>query len=127
MGFMEICRCSGRRASSFQGRRISSCGKVEIAGGTDGGSWEGFAVVEPVGDFIADDGAEFGVGLFLLIPVAAAAVVKVRAVSDLALVLIGPADKAVIAVFWFHEQMKRVQVFSVQFSGKIVKNRAAQA
>jgi len=56
-----------------------------------------------VGDFVADDGAEVGVGLFFLFAVAAAAVVEVRAVADVTLVFIGPADETVIAVFWFHD------------------------
>ena len=56
-----------------------------------------------VGDLVADDGAEFGVGVFLAVAVAAAAVVKIRAVADIALVLVGPADEAVITVFRFHE------------------------
>lgn len=84
-------------------RGSSSGRKVEVAGGADGGSGEGFAVVEPVGDFVADDGAEFGVGLFLLISMTAAAVVEVRAIANVALVLIGPADESVITVFWFHD------------------------
>ena len=33
-------------------------GEVEVAGGAEGGIWEGFTLVEPVGDFVADDGAE---------------------------------------------------------------------
>jgi hypothetical protein len=77
-------------------------GEVEVAGGADGWGGEGFAFFEPVGDFVADDGAEIGVGLLFLISVAAAAVVEVRAVADVAQILIGPADESVITVFWFH-------------------------
>ena len=55
-----------------------------------------------MGDFIADDGAEVGVGGFFLFAVADAAVVEVRAVADVALVFIGPADEAVVTIFWFH-------------------------
>ncbi len=77
-------------------------GEVEVAGGADGWGGEGFAFIEPVGDFVADDGAEIRVGLLLLISMAAAAVVEVRAIADVALVLIGPVDEAVITVFWFH-------------------------
>ena len=77
-------------------------GKVEIASGADGGSWKGFAFGEAVGDFVADDGAEVGVGLFFLLAVADAAEVEVRAVADVTLVLIGPADKAMVAVFGLH-------------------------
>jgi hypothetical protein len=51
-----------------------------------------------MGDFVADDGAEIGVGGFFLLAVAAA-VVEIRAVADVALVLIGPADEAVIRVW----------------------------
>lgn len=64
---------------------------------------------EAVGDFIADDGAEFCVGLFFLFAVADAAEVEVRAIADVALVVTGPADKAVIAViavFWVHGRRK---------------------
>ena len=73
-------------------------GEVEVAGGADGGLGEGFAFGEAVGDFVADDGAEFGVGGFFLISVASAAEVEVRAVADVALVFIRPADEAVVAV-----------------------------
>jgi hypothetical protein len=104
---------------SFQGRPRSGGGEIEIAGGADGGSWEGFAVVEAVGDFVADDGAEVGVGGFFLIAVTATAVVEVRAIADIALVILGPADESVIAVFWFHEQMKKVQFFSVPSSPRL--------
>jgi hypothetical protein len=58
---------------SFQGRGRSCGGEVEVAGGADGGGGEGFAVVEPVGDFVADNRSEIGVSLFLLITVATAA------------------------------------------------------
>ena len=56
-----------------------------------------------MGDFVADDGAEFCVGGFFLIAVAGAAEVEVRAIADVALVFIGPADEAVVTVFWFHD------------------------
>jgi hypothetical protein len=55
-----------------------------------------------MGDFVADDGAEFGLGGFFLFAVATAAEVEVGAIADVALILIGPADEAVVAVFWFH-------------------------
>ena len=45
-------------------------GEVEVAGGADGWSGEGFAFGEAVGDFVADDSAEIGVGLFFLFAVA---------------------------------------------------------
>jgi hypothetical protein len=53
-------------------------------------------------DFVADDGAEFGVGLFLLPAVADTAVVEIRAVSDLALVFVRPLHEAEVGVCWFH-------------------------
>ena len=53
-------------------------------------------------DFVADDGAKFGVGGFFLFAVADSAEVEVRAVADVRLVLIGPADEAVVTVFRFH-------------------------
>ena len=55
-----------------------------------------------MGDFVADDAAEFGVGFLLAVAVANAAEVEVGAVADVALVLIGPADEAVVTVFRFH-------------------------
>jgi hypothetical protein len=76
--------------------------EIEVAGGADGRLGEDLALGDSVGDLVADDGAEVGVGVFLAVAVAAAAVVKIRAVADVALVLIGPADKAVVTVFWFH-------------------------
>ena len=87
---------------SFQGRGRLGGGEVEVAGGSDGRTREAFTFCEAVGDFVADDGAEIGVGLFFLVAVAAAAKVEIRAVADVAMVLIGPADEAVITVFWFH-------------------------
>lgn len=57
---------------------------------------------EAMGDFIADDGAEFGINLFLPISVTTTAVKNVRAVADVAPVFIGPLDKSVVAVFRFH-------------------------
>jgi hypothetical protein len=81
-------------------------GEVEVAGCADGWGGEGFAFIESVGDFVADDGAEVGVGLLLLISMAAAAVIEVRAVADVAQVLIGPADESVIAIFCFHRGIK---------------------
>ena len=75
---------------------------ARIAGGTDGGHGESLAVGGAVGDFVADDGAEYGVGVFLAVAVADAAIVEIRAVADVALVLIGPADEAVVTVFRFH-------------------------
>ena len=77
-------------------------GEVEVAGGADGWVGEGFAFVQPVGDFVADNCAEIRVCLLLLITVAAAAVVEIRAVADVALVLIGPADEAEVGVCGFH-------------------------
>jgi hypothetical protein len=41
-----------------------------------------------VGDFVADDGAELGIGGLFLVAVADATEVEVRAVADVALVLI---------------------------------------
>ena len=88
---------------SFQGRgrkrRVSRAGLlcgggVEAAGGADGGLGEGFAFGEAMGDFVADDGAVLGVGGFFLIAVVGAAEVEIRAIADVALVLIGPADEA---------------------------------
>lgn len=79
-----------------------SSGKVEIACGADGGLGKSVALGCPVGDFVADDGAEFGVGVFLTGAVADAAEVEVGAIADVALVLVGPADEAVVTVFRFH-------------------------
>jgi hypothetical protein len=59
---------------------------------------------ETVGYFVADDGAEVGIGVFLAVAVAAAAVLEIRAVADVALVFVGPADKAVITIFRFQSQ-----------------------
>ncbi len=78
-------------------------GEVQITGGADGWIWEDFTLVEPVGDFVADDGAEVRVSLFLLVTVADASKVEIRAVADVTLVFIGPTHKAVIAVFGFHD------------------------
>lgn len=88
---------------SFHGRGRSGGGEVEVAGGADGWRGKRLALAEAVGDFVAHDGAEVGVGLFLLITVAAATVVEIRAIADVALILIGPANEAVITVFWFHD------------------------
>lgn len=88
---------------SFQGRGRSGGGEVEVAGGSDGWRGKRLALAEAVGDFVAHDGAEVGVGLFLLFAVTDTAEVEVRAIADVALILIGPADEAVITVFWFHD------------------------
>ena len=55
-----------------------------------------------MGDFVADDGTEVGVGLFFLFAVTDASEIEIRAVADVALVLVGPADEAVVAIFGFH-------------------------
>jgi hypothetical protein len=55
-----------------------------------------------MGDFVADDDAEVSVGLFFLFAVEAAAVVEVRALADVALVFVGPADEATITIFGLH-------------------------
>lgn len=59
---------------------------------------EGVALGGAVGDLVADDGAEFCVGVFLVGAVADAAEVEVGAIADEALVLVGPADEAVVTV-----------------------------
>ena len=56
-----------------------------------------------MGDFVADDGAELSVGGFFLIAVTGAAEVVIWAIADVALVLIGPADEAMITVFGFQD------------------------
>lgn len=63
-------------------------GEVEIAGGADCGLWEGFTFGEAVIDFVAEYGAEVGVGCFLVFAVADTAVEKIRAVADVALVFV---------------------------------------
>lgn len=80
---------------------FSGGSEIEIAGGADGWCRKLFAFRKSVGGLIADDGAEFGVNRFLLFAVADAAV-EVGAVADVALVLIGPADKSVVLVCGFH-------------------------
>jgi hypothetical protein len=77
-------------------------GREVHGGGFEVGKSILHAGVQTVGDFVADDGTEGGVGLFLLFTVADTAVVEVWAVADVALVLVGPADEAVVAVFGFH-------------------------
>ncbi len=84
-------------------KELSGGGEIEVAGGSDRGIGEGIAFGEAMGDFVANDGAEVGIGLFFLVTVAAAAVVEIRAVANVALVFIGPTHKAVIAVFWLHD------------------------
>ena len=78
------------------------CGEVQVSGGADGGGGEGVTFGEAVGHFVADDGVEFGIGGFLLVAMANAAEIEIRAIADVALVLIGPADEAVVTVFRFH-------------------------
>jgi hypothetical protein len=65
-----------------------SDGKFEVATGTNGGSGHGFAFGETMGDLVADNGAEFGVNGFFLVAVADTAKIEVRAVADVALVLV---------------------------------------
>ena len=77
-------------------------GEIRIAGGADGGIRECFAFGEAVGDFVADDGAKIGVSILFVIAVADTAKIKVRAIADVALILIGPADKTMVTVFGFH-------------------------
>jgi hypothetical protein len=62
--------------------------KLEVATGADSGSGQGFTFGETVGDFVADDGAELGIGALLLVAVADATEVEVRAVAYVALILI---------------------------------------
>lgn len=71
-----------------------------IAEGVDGGDGSEFAVGE------VEAGAKGFLEGFFLFAVAHAAEVEVRAIADVALVLIGPADEAVVAIFWFHEWKK---------------------
>ena len=82
--------------------RRSGGGEVEILGDADFGFGERGVLLFAVLDFIADDGAEFGVAGFLGFGVADAGEVEVGAVADVAGVLIGPADEAVVLVFRFH-------------------------
>lgn len=53
-------------------------------------------------DFVPDDGAEVGVGCFLVFAVADAAVEKVGAIADVALVFIRPFHDAEVGVCGFH-------------------------
>ena len=70
------------------GHALLGSSEVEVAGGADGGLWEVFALGEAVVDFVADDGAEIGVGCFLVFAVADTAVEEVGAVADVALVFV---------------------------------------
>ena len=54
-------------------------------------------------DFVADRCAKFGVGRFLFFPMADTAVEKVRAVADVALVLVRPFHKTKVGVCGFHD------------------------
>lgn len=78
---------------------LASGRKIEIPGGADGGVRERLVLCGAVGDFVTDDGAEVGVGVFLAGVVADPAEIEVGAIADVALVLVGPADKAVITTF----------------------------
>lgn len=89
----------GRRRDDFH---WGSGREVEAAGGADGGLGKRLAVGGSKGDLVADDGAEVGVGVFLAVAVTAAAIVEIRTVADVALVLSGPADEAVVTVFRLH-------------------------
>jgi hypothetical protein len=62
-----------------------------------------FALGEAVGDFVADDGAEFCVGGFFLFDAADAAAVEIRAIAHARPLPVGPADEAVVAAFGFHD------------------------
>jgi hypothetical protein len=85
------------------GAWYSTHGKLQVATGADGWWRDWFTPGEAVGDLVSDDGAELGIGALFLVAVGDSAKVEVRAVADVALVLFGPADEAVVAVFRFHE------------------------
>lgn len=53
-------------------------------------------------DFVADYGAEVGIGFLLPFRVSDAAVKEIRAVADVALVLVRPFDEAEVAACSFH-------------------------
>lgn len=87
------------RSQEFGTGKSLGGGKVKIAGG---GFRQGFTVGEAISDLVADDRAEFRVNFFLTLAVAHTAEVEIRAAADVALVLVGPADKAVVAIFGLH-------------------------
>lgn len=66
-------------------------------------------------DFIADDATQLGIDLFLVLSVADATKVEIRAVADVELVVVRPADEAVILICGLHNVRElKVQNFKPQ-------------
>jgi hypothetical protein len=92
-----------RRPSLFMACKLLADDKLQVAAGADDGNGDGLTQGKTVSHLVADDGAELGIGGFFRVAVADSAEVEIRAVPDVSLVLIGPADEAVVAFFRFYE------------------------
>lgn len=86
--------------------KLSSCHQLNITSDAHCGVWQSFSFFLPMGDFITDDAAQFGVDLFLVFPMADAAKIEVGAIPDINQVIIRPAYKAVILVNDLHAGSK---------------------
>jgi hypothetical protein len=86
--FTRPCRAVIVPGVGFHEAQYSVHSKLQVATGADRGSGHGFTFGKTMGDFVSDDGAEFGIGGLFLVAVADTAKVEVRAVADVALVLI---------------------------------------
>lgn len=83
-------------------RMIHRGDHLDITRYANSGLRQRFTALLPVCDFIADDAAQFSIDLLLALPVTNAAEVEVGAVADVELILVRPADEAVILVGGFH-------------------------
>jgi hypothetical protein len=64
-------------------------------------------------NFLPDVATEFGIDCLLLFSMANPAKIKIRAVTNVELVFLGPADKAVITICDLHDdvgQLRRIAV-----------------
>ena len=84
----------------------SRCDHLNIARNANSGFRQRFAILLPVSNFITDDAAQFSIDLLLTLPVTHAAEVEIGAVADVKLILVRPADEAVILVGDLHDRIK---------------------
>lgn len=66
-------------------------------------------------DFVADDGTKFGIRFIFAFAVADPTQVEVRAIANVALVIIRPADKAVVAICRLHKENSIPQIWNRQW------------
>ena len=99
---IRSCCTNGRQPGEATSSDKSGRDHLHIARHTNSRFRQRLATLFPVSDFIADDAAKFSIDLLLTLSVADTANVEIGAVADVKLILVRPADEAVILVGGFH-------------------------